>query len=440
MQHDPRQGVHRPVVAVRRTGPGAAGQVQRRGLVHERQRHELGEPTGAVLDAGQHPQVAHPVPRRVDVSVHHRRTGAQPHLVRGGDDLDPLRGGQLALGQHPAHLVVEDLGGGARNGVQAGFSQRGQPLPNARAALGHPVDDLHRRERVHVHRRHPGLDRTHQVGVARHRQIGVDPALHAHLGRAGDMGLPGPVGHLLGRQREGVGIAFPLRERTEPAAGVADVGEVDVAVDDVGDIVADGVAAQRVSQRRNSIECRTVGGGQRQVFVVGAAGGVTFGRAQGGQHIGVEAFGRAGGQLADLLPDGVPVTERAAQVAAGLRPAPLGVDRFVQVDPAQRFGCLVGFLPRATGRVDVTREPGLRVGQRGDVTGHPRIDPGCTGGDIGRLGGQPLDQVVTRLGGDRGQFVQCRPGPFGVDVVRGQRRHATPVVDPGTDQRQALRA
>ena len=53
VQHDPGHRVHRPVVAQGRARPGDPGQVDRRVLVHERQRHELGEPAGLVLDAGQ---------------------------------------------------------------------------------------------------------------------------------------------------------------------------------------------------------------------------------------------------------------------------------------------------------------------------------------------------------------------------------------------------
>ena len=208
---------------------------------------------------------------------------------------------------------------------------------------------------MHVHRRHPRLDRAHQVGVAGDGQLGVDAALHAHLGRAGDVRLPRPVGDLVGGQRERVGVALALRERAEPAAGVADVGEVDVAVDHERHVVADHVAAQRISQCGNGFQRRAVGGGQRQVLVVAAAGRVALGRAQRGQHVGVDALGRAGGQLVHLLADGLPVAERAAQVAAGLGEPALGVDRRVQVGAAQRLGGLVGLLPRPPDRVDVAR-------------------------------------------------------------------------------------
>ncbi len=101
------------------------------------------------------------------------------------------------------------------------------------------------RERVHVHARHPRLDRPDDVGVAGDRHLRVDAALQADLGGAGRPRLLGPVGDLLHRQPVRVGVALPLGERAEPAPHVADVGEVDVPVDHVGDVVADRVPAQR---------------------------------------------------------------------------------------------------------------------------------------------------------------------------------------------------
>ena len=117
---------------------------------------------------------------------------------------------------------------------------------------------------MHVHARHPLLDRPHQVGVRGDRQLRVDAALHAHLGGAGPPRLLGPVGDLVDGQPVGVGVALALGERAEPAADVADVGEVDVAVDHVGDVVADRVAAHVVGEPAQLVQRRAVGGEQRQ--------------------------------------------------------------------------------------------------------------------------------------------------------------------------------
>ena len=151
------------------------------------------------------------------------------------------------------------------------------------------------------------------------------------------------------------------------------------------------------------------------------SGRIALGRAQRRGHVGVDALGRTGGQLPHLLPDGLPVAERAVQVAAcGGQPS-LGVDSRVQIDPPERFGRLVGLLPGPTDRSDVERETGVGIGKRGDMALHARVDPCRARLHVGRLGGQPLYQVVTRLGGDRGQLVQRRPRPFGVDVIGRQR-------------------
>ncbi len=53
VQQDPGHRVHGEVVAQGRPGAGDAGEVDRRGGVHERQRHELGEAAGLVLDAAR---------------------------------------------------------------------------------------------------------------------------------------------------------------------------------------------------------------------------------------------------------------------------------------------------------------------------------------------------------------------------------------------------
>ena len=127
---------------------------------------------------------------------------------------------------------------------------------NGHVRLGRPGDDLHRGEGVHVQLRYPLLDRADQVGVGGRRQGRVDATLHADLGRAVGEGLLGPVGHLVQRQPERVGVALALSEGTEPATDVADVGEVDVPVHHVGDVVADRVPAKVVGQGHHRVQGR----------------------------------------------------------------------------------------------------------------------------------------------------------------------------------------
>src|SRR3546814_16235065 len=90
VQHDPGHRVDRTVVAQGRTGAGHAGEIDRRGRVHERQRYEHREAGVPLLEVlllapGKDPQVLHPGARVVDVDVTHRRDGPAANAVRGGE-------------------------------------------------------------------------------------------------------------------------------------------------------------------------------------------------------------------------------------------------------------------------------------------------------------------------------------------------------------------
>jgi hypothetical protein len=74
------------------------------------------------------------------------------------------------------------------------------------------------------------------------------------------------------------------------------------------------------------------------------------------------------------------------------------------------------------------------------VRQHPRVEPGLTGGDVVRVDGQPLGQPEPVLGRPGGQGLDLRPRPLGVDVIRGERRDAAPVVDAGLNQKTELRS
>ena len=73
-----------------------------------------------------------------------------PDLVRGSDDLLPGVGRQLALREHPADVVVQDLGCRARDRPQPVLPALSEELPERDAELRRAVQDLHRAERVDV--------------------------------------------------------------------------------------------------------------------------------------------------------------------------------------------------------------------------------------------------------------------------------------------------
>ena len=145
----------------------------------------------------------------------------------------------LLVAQELAHLVVEDLGGGARDRAEAVALQHAEVVRVAHAGAARAVHDLHRRERVHVDRREGLFDRDQDVPIRERRHVGIDAALHADLGGAAVDGLLHLGQDGLDRLVVGVGLPALALEGAEAAADEADVGEVDVAVDDVRDVVAD---------------------------------------------------------------------------------------------------------------------------------------------------------------------------------------------------------
>ena len=150
----------------------------------------------------------------------------------------------LTLSGHStaANLVVEDLGRGAREGLEAGVAQLGEVLGERHPGAAGPFGDLERGEGVDVDALGAGPHRLQHVEVVVAVEVGVDAALEAHLGRAKRLGLGDPSAHLV--QVEQVRGAAQierqraLRERAELAPERADVGVVDVAVDHEGDVVA----------------------------------------------------------------------------------------------------------------------------------------------------------------------------------------------------------
>ena len=74
------------------------------------------------------------------------------------DDIEPLRRVHLVRADDGAHLVVQDLGGGARQGAQAGGLELRQKRPDRQSKRRRALRDLQRREGVNVHLRDRRLD------------------------------------------------------------------------------------------------------------------------------------------------------------------------------------------------------------------------------------------------------------------------------------------
>ena len=181
--------------------------------------------------------------------------------MRRLDHVEPLRGRELVGADDRAHLVVEDFGRGARQRAEARALQLGQELRDRDAERRRALRDLERRERMDMDVGHRVLDRAADREIGRAGVIGMDAALQADFGRAALPGLAAAALDLVEleivRPAAQVVAELAFGEGAELAAEVADVGVVDVAVDDVGDAVAARFGAQRVGGGADGVEIRS---------------------------------------------------------------------------------------------------------------------------------------------------------------------------------------
>ncbi len=176
----------------------------------------------------------------------------RPTLVRSFDDREPLRGVQLVGAQDGANVVVENFGGGARQRAETGVAQPLQITRQRLADAVRAVPNLERREGVDMHARHGIFHRAQQREIGRAVERRMDAALHADFGGAALPGFRGTARDFI--EREVVGLAaqivggLALGEGAEGAFVFADVGIVDVAVDDVAHGLAADLAPQGVGR------------------------------------------------------------------------------------------------------------------------------------------------------------------------------------------------
>ncbi len=208
------------------------------------------------------------------MSVHQRRSRANAAAMCGADDFDPLCGRKFVGRENVADLVVENFGGGAGQRAQAVVAQHGKIVGQRHAGEFDAVDNFHRREGMDVHARDGVLHGAENVAVVELGEIVRQSALDADFGRAELPGFDSLSRHIVESEEISVGFARAAAEGAELASHETDVGEVDVAVDHVGDDIAGEFRAQDVSGGQQAQEVIAFGIGeciglfQRQVGAV----------------------------------------------------------------------------------------------------------------------------------------------------------------------------
>ena len=328
----------------------------------------------------------------LDMPVHDRRRRAQAETVRRPYDVEPLRRVDLVRADDGAHLIVQDLRGGARQGAQAGGLELSQKRPDRHAQRRRALRDLQWREGVNMHVRDRRLDGAANAEIGLAGVIRMDAALQADLGRASLPRLDRAAHDFL--EREVIRRAaqrlmrLALGEGAELAAVGAYVGIVDVAVDDI----ADDVAACRPA--------KLIGRGDDPA-VVGVA------RRE---------------QPHDL---------RLIQAVAGLSALDDALDR--RIDRARMDRRRPRSALRARRPIVVAREA-LGVAQTAHLRGDLRRRPGRQVARVRGIDRQAMHQELAGRGRALGKLRDRRPRRLRIDVIRSDGRDPAPIIDPGRNQ------
>ena len=230
----------------------------------ERQRHELGEAAGALLELAHDTHVLGQLPRLLDVAEHHGHGRADSLGVRGLDDLDPARHRQL-VGRDPlADAVVQHLRRGSRRRPQPSLAEALEHVPGRQPGHVAHVGDLHRRVRVQMDVRRRSLGDPQPLLVVRQAPVGMDARLHADLGGAELDRLVHAADELLLGVLVGVRRSSGLPEPAERAADRADVRDVDVPVNDERDRVPRELVPELVGRASHVLDDRRPGLGEQR--------------------------------------------------------------------------------------------------------------------------------------------------------------------------------
>lgn len=177
-------------------------------------------------------QVLDALARRLDVAVHHRGRRGQSESVGRAHDRQPAVGVGLSGRYGPPHAVIENLGPGSGQRIEAGVHQPAQRRLVVERADAGDVGDLGRAESVQLQRGIKPLELAEQVLVKVDAELGMQSALQQQLIAPQSKRLVDFPHVLVDRRHIG---PFPVVrlavEIAELAARDADVRNIDVAVD-----------------------------------------------------------------------------------------------------------------------------------------------------------------------------------------------------------------
>jgi len=161
-------------------------------------------------------------------------------------------GRQFVGAQFLPYAIIEDFRGGARNAAQPFVLHHLQVVSQGHTCFQDAVIDFHGRECMHMHAGNGVLDSAKEVAVEKSVEVSRQSALNADFGGAAIPSLAGTAHYFFEREGVRVGGARAASEAAKTAADETNVSEIDVAIHDIGDGVADSLPTQAV---RGGHEC-----------------------------------------------------------------------------------------------------------------------------------------------------------------------------------------
>ena len=215
-----------------------AASAQCRVLRLERPGNECGEAASFFLQIVDALEVVDPIFISFADAEHH--SGGSPHaeLMCGAVHIEPIVSEAFEARDFVADFVVENFSAATRNGIKSGITQAADGVFDAQAADIGDANNLRGGEAMQMHLREALLQATQEGLVPVNLQVGMQSALQQNAGAAQLHSLAHFV--VDGLEIEDVSLCcqFALERAIESAESTifsAEVGVVDVAVDNVRD-------------------------------------------------------------------------------------------------------------------------------------------------------------------------------------------------------------
>src|ERR1700726_727411 len=225
------------------------------GLRFEGEWDKSGETAGLILQLAQLAQVIDALSESFDMSVEHGASAAAPHGVPGGMDIEPFRGSLLTATNFISHRGIENFRAAAGHGSEAGVAQKLKCVADGHAKNSLcQMAHLDGRERLDVQIWIKRAQAAQEIEVPILFQCRMQTTNHVHFSNPEAACFSDSADDVVNGSLEGMGIAFFGGEGAELAGENANIGVIDVAIQDIGRVVAILLFAERICDNSEGVK------------------------------------------------------------------------------------------------------------------------------------------------------------------------------------------